>query len=89
MGLPKAEFLTPSPEQIERLRSDFFDRLNRDGAPCEGSVFLFFFHKCIVHRHRVFQSKFGNCQRNFQFLFSTHNCQLETAESDFATLTPA
>lgn len=40
MGLPKAEFLSPTPDQIERLRSDFFDRLNRDGAPCEGTIFI-------------------------------------------------
>lgn len=43
MGLPKAVFLSPTPDQIERLRSDFFDRLNRDGAPCEGIFFPIFF----------------------------------------------
>lgn len=44
MGLPKAEFLSPTPDQIERLRSDFFNRLNRDGAPCEGRFRSFYYH---------------------------------------------
>lgn len=39
MGLPKAEFLSPTQDQIQRLRSDFFERLDRDGAPCEGILF--------------------------------------------------
>lgn len=43
MGLPKAEFLSPTQNQIERLRSEFFDRLNRDGAPCEGTVLFLLF----------------------------------------------
>lgn len=40
--MPKAEILSPSAEQIERLRSDFLERLNRDGAPCEGSFYFLF-----------------------------------------------
>ncbi|XP_031618036.1 motile sperm domain-containing protein 2-like [Contarinia nasturtii] len=32
----KAIFLTPTITQIEELRTNFFERLEREGAPCEG-----------------------------------------------------
>lgn len=44
----KPVILTPTTAQIEQLRAAFFERLDRDGAPCEGILHGFFF---LSHFH--------------------------------------
>lgn len=34
--LPKPVILSPTAAQIADLRANFFERLDRDGAPCKG-----------------------------------------------------
>lgn len=38
--MAKVTILTPSDAQIEQLRAQFFDRLAKEDAPCEGEATL-------------------------------------------------
>lgn len=37
-ALAKPEILTPNATQIASLRAQFFEKLDRDGAPCKGNT---------------------------------------------------